>query len=121
MSPNAEHARKLAFATHPIKKLYSERSAFVHGSFFRNAAKNVKVTNGIAELPHPRFQDLYRQKECVRHALIAYLYLSKIHRSTSESAAYKTVMDILEEAILNLEVRGKVRQHVEFILSLCTA
>lgn len=29
-------------------------------------------------------------------------------------------MDILEEAIINLDVREKLRRHVEFILSLCT-
>jgi hypothetical protein len=104
-----------------IKKLYEQRSSFVHGSFFQNIAKDVKVIEGIAQLPSPPFDVLYQQKECVRHALIAYLYLSKVHRDTSEFKGHGTVMDILEEAIINLELRTRVRTHAEFILSLCAA
>lgn len=104
---------------HEIKKLYKERSSFVHGSLFQSLAKHVKIADGLGELPLPPFNDLYRQKECVRYALVAYLYLNKIRRSTAEFERYDTVIDILEDAIINLDVREKVRRHVDAILSLC--
>jgi hypothetical protein len=102
-----------------IKKLYDERSSFVHGSFFRSLAKHVTVTDGLAQLPPPPFEMLYRQKEGVREALIAYLYLNEIRVSTTEFAGFTTVIEVLEEAVINLDVREKVRRHVEYILSLC--
>jgi len=102
-----------------IKMLYKERSSFVHGSFFKSLAKHVKVTDQLGQLPLPPFADLYRQKECVRQALVAYLYLNKVRRSTTEFKGFETVIEILEEAIINLDLREKVRRHVELILSLC--
>ena len=104
-----------------IKRLYKERSSFVHGSFFRNVAKDVKISDGLVELPSPPFEILYRQKECVRQALIAYLYLDKIRRTTAEFEGFATVMDILEDAIINLAVRSKVRECVDFTFSLCAS
>lgn len=102
-----------------IKKLYGERSSFVHGSFFRKIAKQAKVKDGLAELPLPPFEDLYGQKESVRRTLIAYLYLNKIHRSTEEFDGFDTVMDLLEAAIIDVDLRIKVRHHVDHILALC--
>lgn len=61
-----------------IKNLYAQRSAFVHGSFFRQFYKEIKVGNALAELPQPPFNFLYQQKEHVRTALIAYLYVHKV-------------------------------------------
>lgn len=102
-----------------IKTLYKERSSFVHGSYFQALSKKFKIEDRIGRLPLPPFSDLYRQKECVRQALVAYLYLHKIRCLTDEFKGFRTVIDILEEAIINLEVRDKVRRHVELILSLC--
>ena len=102
-----------------IKTLYKERSSFVHGSFFQSLAKHVKVADQLGQLPLPPFADLYRQKECVRQALLAYLYLNKIRRSTAEFEGFATVIEILEEAIINLDLRENVRRHVGSILSLC--
>ena len=79
----------------------------------------MKVTDQLGQLPLPPFADLYRQKECVRQALLAYLYLNKVRRSTTEFKGFETVIEILEEAIINLDLREKVRRHVELILSLC--
>lgn len=102
-----------------IKMLYKERSSFVHGSFFQRIAKQVKIADGIGQLPLPPFADLYRQKECVRKALVAYLYLNQIRHSTAEFGRFGSVIEILEEAIMNLDMRERVRRHVESILSLC--
>jgi hypothetical protein len=61
-----------------ITKLYSERSKFIHGSFFAKIAKDSRRDNG--NLPVPDFVILYEQKEYVRLAFIAYLHLSMILR-----------------------------------------
>ena len=57
-----------------MKELYKQRSAFVHGSFFRQIHKKTVVEKGLAHLPAPPFQFLYSEKELVRIALVAYLY-----------------------------------------------
>ena len=103
-----------------IKELYKQRSAFVHGSFFLQARKDIKIEDGLARLPSPPFEFLNRQKEHIRYALIAYLYLSKIHKSNKEEfEGCKNVMQILEQSIIDLRLRNRVRLHVEHILSLC--
>ena len=117
-------AALLAFC-HPsiekdIKKLYDERSSFVHGSFFRSLSKHVTVTDGLAQLPAPPFETLYMQKQGVREALVTYLFLNKVRRTAPEFANFGTVIEILEEAIINLNVRANMQRHVESILSLCT-
>jgi hypothetical protein len=103
-----------------VKDLYKQRSEFVHGAFFLRAKKHTEIENGLAKLPSPPFEFLYRQKEYLRYALIAYLYLSKIHRSDKqEFKSRKNVMEILELSIIDLDLRAKVREHVEHILCLC--
>jgi hypothetical protein len=103
-----------------IKELYKQRSAFVHGSFFLDAKKDIQVrADGFATLPTPPFQSLYKHKECIRQAMIAYLYLNKVHRADNEEfAGCKNVMDILETSIIDLRLRAKVQGRVEHILSL---
>ncbi len=102
-----------------INDLYEQRSSFVHGSFFLKFRKSIKVEEGLAKLPSPPFELLYRQKENIRRALIAYLHLSKIHRSNGDQFGdSKSVMDILERSIIDTELRAKVSVHVESILSL---
>ncbi len=102
-----------------IKKLYDQRSAFVHGSFFLQAKKDIEIQDGLARLPSPPFEFLYRQKEYIRHALAAYLYLNKIFRSHRDDfAGCKNVLHILENSIIGLDLRTKVRKHAEAILDL---
>ena len=102
-----------------IKKLYKQRSAFVHGSFFLHTKKEIEVDNGLAKLPSPPFQFLNGQKERIRHALVAYLYLNKIRKSDAEEfKRCRNVLEILENSIIDLDLRTQVREHAEAILSL---
>jgi hypothetical protein len=102
-----------------IKTLYNDRSAFVHGSFFLNIAKKIQVVDG--QLSIPPFDLLYGQKEIVRHVLIAYLDLNKIRRSTGEFEGFGTVMEILEDAIINLEFekQGSATRRVYSVVVRC--
>jgi hypothetical protein len=102
-----------------IKDLYAQRSAFVHGSFFRHISKETKVTQGMAELPHPPFDFLYKQKEHVRWALVSYLHLNKVYRADPDSfPGCKNVLQILEEAIIDTKLRSTVSAYTSKILSL---
>lgn len=102
-----------------IKELYKQRSEFVHGSFFLRVKKDIRVEDGLAILPLPPFEFLYKQKEYIRHTLAAYLYLSTIHRSNGdEFTGCENVIDILEKSVIDLELRAKARHHSETILSL---
>ena len=92
-----------------IKELYSQRSAFVHGSFFAQIEKNSKQSYN--NLPTPDFDLLYRQKEYVRLALVAYLRLSQIIKPG------ETVMFLLEQAVIDIELREKLVNEVKKIFS----
>lgn len=100
-----------------IKELYTQRSAFVHGSFFAQIAKDSKTANN--NLPIPDFGLLYKQKEYVRWALVAYLYLAQLVRLQSAMFGdIKTVINLLEQSIIDIELRKKVLEETEKILSL---
>jgi len=102
-----------------VKKLYEERSAFVHGSFFRQFKNEIEIQGGFAKLPSPPFEALYAHKERIRHALAAYLYLSKTYRSKKDNFTdCKNVIDILEKSIIDLDLRARVTQHAEAIFGL---
>jgi hypothetical protein len=102
-----------------IKDLYKQQSAFVHGSFFRHISKETKVSQGMAELPHPPFDFLYRQKEHVRRALVSYLHLNKMYRADPDSfPGCKNVLHILEQAIIDTKLRSTVSDYTSKILSL---
>jgi hypothetical protein len=79
-----------------VKKLYRQRSSFVHGSFFQQAKKDIEVSHGHAKLPSPPFEFLYLRKEQIRCALAIYLYLNKLRRSAKEGFGnHQNVIDIL--------------------------
>ena len=102
-----------------IKDLYAQRSAFVHGSFFRRLSKETKAPQGMAELPHPPFDFLYKQKEHVRIALVAYLYLHGVFQA--DRAAFvgcDNVLQILERAIIDTKLRSAVEEQTSQILGL---
>ena len=102
-----------------VKELYKQRTSFVHGSFFQHIYKETKITNGIAELPHPPFAFLYGQKENVRRALVAYLYLNKIRRADSSLfPGCASVLQILEGGIIDTTLRSIVDKHTTQILNL---
>lgn len=102
-----------------IKDLYKQRSAFVHGSFFVQIRKEIEIKNGCAKLPFPPFHFLYGYKERIRLALVAYMHLNKIRKSgAAEFKGCVCVLDILENAVINLQVRAAVKAQTERILRL---
>ena len=99
------------------KELYRARSDFVHGAFFLQIAKETpKAYNNI---PTPDFRLLYKHKEYVRYALVAYLYLALlIKQNPTEYKNHKTVMRVLEESIIDTELREKLIADTKKLFSL---
>lgn len=100
-----------------IKALYSERSKFVHGSFFSEIAKKSKKNDH--NLPVPDFSILETQKNLARSCLVAYLHLAKQLKSKpAHFGGASNVMDLLERAMLDLELRKKIKAEVSLVLRL---
>ncbi len=100
-----------------IKQLYAQRSAFVHGAFFAQIARDSK--DAFNNLPIPDFNLLYQQKEYVRWALVAYLHLAQLVKSKPAPYGGATkVIRVLENSIIDMELRKKVLADVEKVLSL---
>jgi Apea-like HEPN len=100
-----------------VKELYKQRSTFVHGSFFRQIHKETRIVDGFAQLPPPPFEFLYRQKEHVRLALIAYLNLNKLKLAgPALFPACKNVLEILEQVVIDVTLRSAVEDHTSEIL-----
>ncbi len=99
------------------KELYEARCEFVHGRFFKQIAKeSPKADNN---LPSPDFDLLYKHKEYVRYALVAYLYLALLIKNNStEYKNHKTVMEALEESIIDVELREKLIVDTKRLFSL---
>jgi hypothetical protein len=110
-------SRRIPTIETDIKELYKQRSAFVHGSFFQQFHRNIEIKNGLAQLPQPPFDFLYKLKEYVRVALVAYLYLHNI-LETDRSAfpGCDSVLQLLERAIIDTGLRSTVEKHTSFIL-----
>src|SRR3989344_8411629 len=94
-----------------IKEMYKARSAFVHGSFFLQIAKDSPKANN--NIPVPDFGLLYRHKEYVRFALVAYLNLARVFKSENSS-----VMGMLEQAVIDIDLRKKITQETEKVFAL---
>ncbi len=94
-----------------IKEIYKARSAFVHGSFFLQIAKESPKANN--NIPLPDFNLLYKHKEYVRFALVAYLNLARVLKSEG-----MTVMGSLEQAIMDIRLREKLIKETEKIFAL---
>ena len=106
-------------ADRELKRLYDQRSSFVHGTFFKHYLKESKkksVDNYL--LPSPPFDDLSQWKNLVRKILVACLYINKIRATEAAFAPYDGVPSILEAAILDIELRQHVRRRADEILSL---
>lgn len=105
-----------------IKEIYSQRSAFVHGSFFAQIAKDSKISNN--NLPNPDIKLLHNQRECVRLALVAYLHLARLIQENPEeykdptTSKNPTVMSVLERAIIDIKLRGKIVKEIKALFSL---
>ncbi len=98
-----------------IKELYSARSAFVHGSFFEQIAKESPSANN--NIPTPNFDLLYKHKEYVRLALVAYLNLALVIKTEGYENT-KSVMDALEQAIINVSLREKLNNETKLLFDL---
>jgi hypothetical protein len=90
-----------------INTLYKERSKFLHGSFFVEVEKEAKKKDSFSGLPLPDFGFLYKHKEYVRLALLAYLNLALVVRQKSFKGFQRSI-DVLEAAIIDLKLRKKV-------------
>lgn len=98
-----------------IKELYKTRSAFVHGSFFQQIARESPRAHN--NLPVPDFKRLYIYKEYVRFALVAYLNLARIIRS-NDIQDLDSVMNGLERAIIDLPLRERLIAETRKIIEL---
>ena len=99
-----------------IKELYKQRSAFVHGSFFAQIAKGSKTA--FNSLPTPDINLLYKQKEYVRWALVAYLHLAQCIKSKpTDFGDAEKVIAVLERAIIDIEFRRKITTEAEKVFS----
>lgn len=99
-----------------IKELYKQRSAFVHGSFFAQIAKESK--KALHKLPIPDISLLYKQKEYVRWALVGYLHLAQcIKLESNDFGDAGKVIEVLERAIIDIELRRKLTIEAERVFS----
>jgi len=103
-----------------VKKLYRERSKFVHGSFFAEVGKEAKKKDSVSALPLPDFHFLYKHKEYVRFALLAYFNLALAIKSRKFKGFQRTI-DILEAAIIDLKLRKKVISLTKEVLNFLPA
>ncbi len=104
-----------------IKHLYTERSKFVHGSFFAGVGKEAKKENSVFALPLPDFEFLYKHKEYVRYALIAYLNLAlqlKQSKIIGTNIELKRPIDLLEKSIIDINLRIQISRETKEIFSL---
>ena len=97
------------------KELYKARSDFVHGSYFLQIAK--ESPGAFNNIPSPDFKLLYKHKEYVRFALAACLNLAKVVDSWSIEGV-KSVMDLLERAIIDIGLRERVTTETEALFAL---
>jgi hypothetical protein len=110
--------RKMPDIENEIKNLYKDRSDFVHGSYYKKIIKGMKANeNDNAMPPFPDFDKLYKSKEIIRVILVAYLYLAKIIKENAEFG-YNTVQNILEESIINMELREKIIKAIKPVINL---
>jgi len=101
-----------------IRELYKQRSKFIHGSFFNEIGKESKNPKSVTGLPLPNFGLLYKKKEYLRFLLISYLNLDRIHKQDKGEFNEEKVIEILEKAILDIELRKKIIKHTKNILYL---
>jgi hypothetical protein len=102
-----------------VKELYTQRSSFVHGTFFQDAKKQIKVKDGMARLPSPPFAFLYQRKEEIRYALAVYLHLNRLRKNGAPGfKGYRSVLEILEKSIIDLDMRARVHSSAEEIVRL---
>lgn len=101
-----------------IKELYQDRCDFVHGSYYKKIIKGMKSNkDDNAMPPFPNFDKLYKSKEVIRIILVSYLYLSHVLRGREEFNKY-SVQGILEESIINTDLREKIIEVIKPVVNL---
>ena len=103
-----------------LKGLYNDRSEFVHGDYYKKIIKEMKKNEHDPAMPlFPDFKKLYKIKERIRIILIAYLYLHKVRVSGSEPLfqAYTSVQNMLEDSILNIDLRSRIMETIEPLIN----
>lgn len=99
------------------KDLYGQRSAFMHGSFFKHIAEKSRLSDGGP--PLPGFDLLQKHKEYIRWALVAYLKLAMMFRSRpQEFGEAKNVMGALENALIDMALRSRLVAMAEEAMTL---
>lgn len=101
-----------------IKKLYDLRSNFVHGSFFQKIYNDIQVKDKIAMIPLGEFEFLEKQKESARLLIVTYLNLHNLLSQGYFGEGQKTVINLIEDAIINIELREKIQDENSKILNL---
>ncbi len=115
---NQEKRRKLFCWLASVSE--RRRDGFIRRGFAENAFE-FRSGYGAAynNIPTPDFGLLYKHKEYVRYALVAYLHLALlIKQNPSEYKDHKTVMGALEESIIDTELREKLVAKTKKLFSL---
>ena len=99
-----------------VKELYASRSAFVHGSFFKQMAKRSKASD--SDLPIPNFNLLDQHRKYVRWSLVAYLNLARIIKTERTFEGFNSVMSLLERAIIDIDLRKKLTSETRKLFRL---
>lgn len=108
-------AWKIPDIENEIKKLYSDRSDFVHGSLFVKVARDKKKEG----FPLLDFHLLGKHRECVRLAFVAYLNLAlDLEHNPKKYNNIICVMDVLEQSIMNFDLRTKVIEETKKLFEL---
>ena len=103
-----------------VKSLYNQRSDFVHGRFFEQMAK--ESARHDHDLPIPDMISLRAMRERVRWAFLGYLYLARLVRENPAEYNEKSkVLDVLEDAIIDTELRARVLHNVGRVYDLLPA
>lgn|GEM_PF-1035817 len=100
-----------------IKDLYKQRSAFVHGDFFNQIAKESQ--HSFNNIPSIDFDVLMKQREYVRWALTIYLFLfKKLKTEPGNYPPVKNVLQLIEGSIIDTSLREKLLQDIDFIVQV---
>lgn len=103
-----------------LKKLYSSRNEFVHGSFFDRLKKTTKTypdNKNMAQLPELDFNFLETQSSVAKQVLIIFLYLRK-RLKVKKLGNQKTIPEVIHSGVMDIRIRKKIQKYSEEILKL---
>ena len=98
-----------------LKKLFSSRNDFVHGSFFNRLKKATKPHPGnkdMAQIPMVDFNFLETQYRVAKQVLVAFLYLKKMLGNQ------KTIPETIHSGVMDIKTREKIQNCADEILKL---